>query len=135
MNHSLPPSSSQSHRRAMVHDAKQPIDYEAKDRRRKQLHSQIEKRRRERMAVCYEKLKALVPGMSPGESLQKLQILEATVLYLEGLAKKEKHCDYISESTLNCLIETSSMTSSTPSLDGLLSIPKNPKMSITALVE
>jgi Helix-loop-helix DNA-binding domain len=55
-----------------------------KQRRRKHLHSQIERRRRDRMAVCYDRLRVLVPGLQNG-IIPKLAILEKTVEYLESL--------------------------------------------------
>jgi hypothetical protein len=64
-----------------------PQDSE-KERRRKHLHSQIERRRRDRMAVCYDRLRQLVPGLQDG-IIPKLAILEKTVEYLERLELPE----------------------------------------------
>ena len=60
-----------------------------KHQKRKEQHSQIEKRRRERMQKCFQDLKTLVPGMSNQENLQKLQILESTVNYLRKRARMD----------------------------------------------
>lgn len=49
---------------------------------KKLLHSEIEKKRRERMNACISHLKYIVPIIDPSENLQKLSILEKTIEYI-----------------------------------------------------
>jgi hypothetical protein len=50
-----------------------------KDQKRKLTHSQIEKKRREKIQECLTQLHRLVPKNASQSNLQKLQILENTV--------------------------------------------------------
>jgi hypothetical protein len=50
-----------------------------KDQKRKLTHSQIEKKRREKIQECLTQLHKLVPKNASQSNLQKLQILENTV--------------------------------------------------------
>jgi hypothetical protein len=61
---------------------------EEKEMIRKQTHSQIEKRRRNKIQECMKQLQRLVPKNATQTNLQKLTILENTVEYLKELQRK-----------------------------------------------
>jgi hypothetical protein len=50
-----------------------------KEQKRKLTHSQIEKKRREKIQDCLNQLHQMVPKNATQSNLQKLQILENTV--------------------------------------------------------
>ena len=58
---------------------------EERDAKRKETHSQIEKKRREKVANCMKELHRLVPSNASQVYLQKLTILENTVEYIKEL--------------------------------------------------
>ncbi|KAI8900180.1 hypothetical protein BC833DRAFT_647273 [Globomyces pollinis-pini] len=64
------------------------MDLKEKETQRKKSHSAIERKRRERIAECMDKLKKIVPKNHQHEFLQKLTILENTVEYIEKLQKE-----------------------------------------------
>lgn len=63
-------------------------DSESRQELRKQNHSVIEKRRREKINQCLKELQNLVPSCR-NQTLQKLTILERTVEYLYMLQKAD----------------------------------------------
>ncbi|KAI8900182.1 hypothetical protein BC833DRAFT_582911 [Globomyces pollinis-pini] len=63
------------------------MKYEEKIRKRKEAHTAIEKKRREKIAACMNRLRVLVPENREHESLQKLTILQNTVEYVEQLQR------------------------------------------------
>jgi hypothetical protein len=63
--------------------------FKDQDSKRKQSHSQIEKRRRIKIQATLDKLSKLVPGNANQNNLHKLQILENTVLYIEEMQRKQ----------------------------------------------
>lgn len=67
-------------------------DYPRKKPTRKTTHSQIEKRRREKINHTMERLKRLVPACSV-PSLRKLDVLVATADYIEELLKNRSQFD------------------------------------------
>ncbi|KAJ2781801.1 hypothetical protein H4R18_002662 [Coemansia javaensis] len=58
---------------------------EEKERRRKVSHSAIEKRRRERTNDVLGRLQRMVPGLGKGSKVQKLEILQASAIYISKL--------------------------------------------------
>ena len=78
---------------------------------RKQAHSVIEKKRRERIKYCMEQLKSLVPESSKQVRLHQVEILENAVNYikqLDGLGEDESQ---ESESTSRTLEDSSCVNS------------------------
>ncbi|KAJ1733052.1 hypothetical protein LPJ61_001745 [Coemansia biformis] len=61
---------------------------EEKERRRKVSHSAIEKRRRERTNSVLNKLQRMVPGLSKSSKIQKLEILQASAVYICELRRQ-----------------------------------------------
>ncbi|KAI8900391.1 hypothetical protein BC833DRAFT_563308 [Globomyces pollinis-pini] len=68
------------------------ISQSEREAARKLSHSQIERRRREKMAACMKKLSDLVPkNIQAGPLvLQKLDILLNTVEYIEEIQRQEQ---------------------------------------------
>ncbi|PIA18702.1 hypothetical protein COEREDRAFT_79702 [Coemansia reversa NRRL 1564] len=62
---------------------------EEKEKRRKISHSAIEKRRRERTNIVLNNLQQIVPWLSKGDKVQKLEILEAAHKYIVELLPKD----------------------------------------------
>ncbi|KAJ2796239.1 Upstream stimulatory factor 1 [Coemansia helicoidea] len=61
---------------------------EEKERRRKVSHSAIEKRRRERTNSVLCKLQRMVPGLGKSSKVQKLEILQASAIYISELRRR-----------------------------------------------
>ncbi|KAI8900392.1 hypothetical protein BC833DRAFT_275095 [Globomyces pollinis-pini] len=68
-------------------------NHEDKETIRKRNHSQIERRRREKMSECFNRLKELVPinHQQGTTNLQKLEILNNTILYIENIQYQLQH--------------------------------------------
>ncbi len=63
------------------------------------------------MAVCYNQLKELVPGMAEIESIQKLQILERTVAYIRHIQLHSRDIKLENDSQMeSCGVVESSQT-------------------------
>ncbi|KAI8900181.1 hypothetical protein BC833DRAFT_618773 [Globomyces pollinis-pini] len=67
------------------------MKYEEKIKKRKEHHSAIERKRREKISECMEMLRRLVPANQHQENPQKLTILQNTVEYLQYLQKHQQY--------------------------------------------
>ncbi|KAJ2716784.1 Upstream stimulatory factor 1 [Coemansia spiralis] len=77
-----------SARRPRRRGARAQLTAEEKEKRRKVSHSAIEKRRRERTNSVLTKLQRMVPGLGSSTKVQKLEILQASAIYISELRRR-----------------------------------------------